>query len=147
RHIFSYAFGPQAEELPLGSVPRLRFHRVGTEPFRVLGQRVVPVPLLHAHFDVLGFRIDGVAYCTDVNKIPPSSRPLLEGLDVLILDALRERPHIGHFSLDEALGVIAELAPRRAYLTHMGHELEHGATSRRLPAGVELAYDGLQFDF
>jgi phosphoribosyl 1,2-cyclic phosphate phosphodiesterase len=97
--------------------------------------------------DVLGFRFDGVAYCTDVSLIPDTSWPLLEGLDVLVLDALRSRPHPGHFSLSQALDVIAELKPKQAYLTHMTHELEHEATNRRLPPGVELAYDGLSFAF
>src|SRR5437588_57514 len=81
------------------------------DPFTVLGERVTPVPLLHAHFNVLGFRIDDVAYCTDVNYIPNQSWPLLEGLDVLVLDALRPRPHPGHFSLSEALEVIDRLRP------------------------------------
>src|SRR6202043_1953857 len=105
------------------------------------GQRVVPIPLVHAHFSVLGFRIDDVAYCTDTNKIPPESWPLLEGLRVLVLDALRYKPHPGHFNVEEALDVISRLRSERAYLTHMGHELEHEATNRTLPKGVELAYD------
>lgn len=147
RQVFAYAFGPEAEAYPLGAVPRLTFHRVEREPFEVLGQRIVPVPLKHARQDVLGFRFDGVAYCTDVSLIPDTSWPLLEGLDVLVLDALRSRPHPGHFSLAQALDVIAQLKPRQAYLTHMTHELEHEATNRRLPPGVELAYDGLSFAF
>lgn len=88
-----------------------------------------------------------MAYCTDVNLIPPDSWRLLEGLKVLVLDALRPKPHPGHFGLGEALDVIRQLGPQRAYLTHMSHELEHEATNRSLPPGVELAYDGLQFEF
>jgi phosphoribosyl 1,2-cyclic phosphate phosphodiesterase len=147
RDTFSYAFGPEAERLPVGFVPRLAFHTITAAPFEVLGQRVTPIPLEHAHFKVFGFRIDDVAYCTDVNRIPEASWPLLGGLRVLVLDALRLRPHPGHFSLDEALQVIARVKPKQAYLTHMGHELEHEATNQRLPAGVELAYDGLSFTF
>jgi phosphoribosyl 1,2-cyclic phosphate phosphodiesterase len=147
REVFSYAFGPEAERLPVGFVPRLQFHTITAAPFEVLGQRVTPIPLEHAHFKVFGFRIDDIAYCTDVNRIPEGSWPLLEGLRVLVLDALRPRPHPGHFSVDEALEVIARVKPQQAYLTHMGHELEHEATNRRLPAGVELAYDGLSFTF
>jgi len=116
-------------------------------PFTVLGERVVPIPLIHAHFNVFGFRLDDVAYCTDVNKIPPESWPLLEGVRVLVLDALRFKPHPGHFCLEEALDVISRLGPERAYLTHMSHDLEHEATNRLLPKGVELAYDGLTFEF
>jgi phosphoribosyl 1,2-cyclic phosphate phosphodiesterase len=147
RETFSYAFKADTQQLPLGYVPRMVFHRINEGPFKVLDEEVVPVPLRHSHFDVLGFRIDDVAYCTDVNKIPDASWRLLEGLRVLVLDALRDRPHPAHFSLEEALTVIAELRPARAYLTHMGHELEHEATNRRLPSNVELAYDGLKFSF
>jgi phosphoribosyl 1,2-cyclic phosphate phosphodiesterase len=96
---------------------------------------------------VYGFRIGNVAYCTDVNKIPKESWPLLENLDVLVLDALRPKPHPGHFSLDEALEVIGRLQPKQAYFTHMSHELDHATTNRSLPANVALAYDGLSFAF
>jgi phosphoribosyl 1,2-cyclic phosphate phosphodiesterase len=146
RQTFAYAFGG-AEEAAEAYLPKLVFHTIATEPFAVLGERVVPVPLEHAEFDVLGFRIDDVAYCTDVSAIPEASWPLLGGLRVLVLDALRQKPHRAHFGLGQALEVIARLKPRRAYLTHMSHDLEHEATNRRLPPGVELAYDGLTFSF
>ena len=107
----------------------------------------MPVALEHAHFNVLGFRIDDVAYCTDVNEIPKESWPLLEGLRVLVLDALRFKPHPGHFSINEALEVIERLKPQRAYLTHMSHDVEHDEVNGQLPAGIELAYDGLKFEF
>lgn len=147
RTAFSYAFGPEAESLSAGFIPKLRFERIETEPFRVLGEVIVPIPLLHAHFDVLGFRIRDVAYCTDVSAIPRSSWSLLEGLEVLVLDALRFKPHPAHFSLDQALDVIDQFQPRQAYLTHMSHELDHEEVSRRLPSRVQLAYDGLSFPF
>lgn len=147
RVIFSYAFGPHAESLPQGFVPKLTFHRIEEEPFTVLGQRVVPIPLEHAQFSVLGFRFDDVAYCTDVNRIPQESWRLLEGVRILVLDALRHKPHPGHFSLSEALDAINRIGPERAYLTHMSHDLDHEATNRTLPRGVELAYDGLSFEF
>jgi phosphoribosyl 1,2-cyclic phosphate phosphodiesterase len=147
RASFSYAFGPEAATLPAGFIPKLVFRRITSDPFTVLGERVTPVPLLHAHFDVFGFRIDDVAYCTDVNKIPPGSWSRLEGLRVLILDALRPNPHPAHFGLNEALEVIERLRPQQAYLTHMSHEIDHETVSRELPPNVELAYDGLRFDF
>ncbi len=147
RQSFAYAFGPDVENLPRGFVPKLAFQTITDGPFTVLGERVVPIPLIHAHFNVFGFRLDDVAYCTDVNKIPPESWPLLEGVRVLVLDALRFKPHPGHFCLEEALDVISRLGPERAYLTHMSHDLEHEATNRLLPKGVELAYDGLTFEF
>src|ERR1700751_5489798 len=88
REAFSYAFAPSAEPMPAGYLPKLMFRRISEEPFPVLGQRIVPIPLIHAHFDVFGFRIDDVAYCTDVNKIPYDSWPRLEGERVLVIDAL-----------------------------------------------------------
>jgi len=147
REAFSYAFARDADLLPAGYVPKLSIQPISEEPFTVLGQRVVPIPLVHSRFNVFGFRIDDVAYCTDVNRIPDRSWPLLEGVRVLILDALRPKPHPGHLSIDEALAIIARLKPARAYLTHMGHEVDHETTNRQLPQGVELAYDGLQFEF
>src|SRR5262249_2286015 len=131
RQSFSYAFVPSAEELPAGMIPKLTFERITTEPFFVLGERVPPIPLIHAHFDVFGFRIGNVAYCTDVNQIPRPSWPLLEGLDVLVLDALRPKPHPAHFGLGEALDVIAKLEPKKAYLTHMSHEIDHETVNRQ----------------
>jgi phosphoribosyl 1,2-cyclic phosphate phosphodiesterase len=147
REAFAYAFTDEARTNSSLFVPKLTFHRITTDPFAVLGERVVPVPLLHGGFDVLGFRFDDVAYCTDVSGIPAGSWPRLEGLRVLVLDALRPHPHPGHFSIDQALEVIAKLKPRQAYLTHMTHEIDHETTNRRLPPGVELAYDGLSFQF
>src|SRR5262245_36877318 len=119
RQSFAYAFREGAEKLPPGWLPQLTFARVDGEAFRVLDQTVVPIALEHSHFHVLGFRIGDVAYCTDVSRIPRESWPKLEGLRVLVLDALRPQPHPAHFSLDEALGVIARLRPEQAYLTHI----------------------------
>jgi phosphoribosyl 1,2-cyclic phosphate phosphodiesterase len=147
RRVFSYAFQPETADLPAGFVPQLTFQHIDDKPFTVLGQRVTPIALNHAHFHVLGFRIGDVAYCTDVNRIPEKSWPLLQGLRVLVLDALRERPHPGHFSVEEALEVIRLVKPAKAYLTHMSHELDHETTNEYLPNHVRLAYDGLTFDF
>jgi phosphoribosyl 1,2-cyclic phosphate phosphodiesterase len=147
RRAFDYAFTDDAMELPRGVVPQLSFCRIGTEPFEVLGGIVRPMRLLHGRFEVLGFRFGNVAYCTDTNGIPEESWPCLLGLDVLILDCLRPRPHFSHFGLDEALAVVHRVAPKRTLLTHISHELEHEATSARLPPGVELAYDGLKVPF
>lgn len=147
RRAFAYAFSPDAESQPMGYLPKLTFRTIGTEAFTVLEELVTPIPLEHAHFDVLGFRIRDLAYCTDVSKIPKESMRRLEGLEVLVLDALRLRPHPAHFCLDQALEVIEQLRPGKAYLTHMSHDLDHEATSKLLPANVELAYDGLSFPF
>ena len=95
---------------------------------------------------ILGFRVGNLAYCTDVNRIPDQSWSLLEGVRVLVIDALRLKPHPGHFSVDEALEVIDRVKPERAYLTHMSHDLEHAATEAKLPSNVALAYDGLRIE-
>ena len=143
RRSFDYAFAADAPHYG-GGVPQLAFERIVAQPFAVLGQRAVPIRLAHGRFQVLGFRFGNVAYCTDTNLIPEVSRPLLEGLDVLILDALRPRPHATHFSLDQAIAVARQLRPKRTLFTHMSHELEHEATNATLPAGMELACDGLR---
>lgn len=148
RRAFTYAFGDEAKKLPLGSIPQIYFHPVSPGlPFTVLGESITPIALEHGRFHVLGFRIGNLAYCTDVNRIPEASWPLLRNLDVLILDALRHSPHPTHFSLNEALEVIAKVAPKAAYLTHTSHDLEHDKVSQRLPENVRLAYDGLQVPF
>jgi phosphoribosyl 1,2-cyclic phosphate phosphodiesterase len=127
-----------------GGVPQLEFIPIGQGSFSVLGQSIAPFRLWHGQFKVLGFRFGNIAYCTDTNKIPDESWPLLEGLDVLILDALRPRPHPTHFSLDEALEVVERVKPRRTLLTHISHEIEHAWALQNLPPGVEPAYDGLR---
>ena len=147
RTVFSYAFTPGAESPSVGYVPKLVFERIGIEPFKVLDQTVTPIPLRHAWFNVLGFRIGDIAYCTDVSLIPEPSWDLLKGLRVLVLDALRYKPHAAHFSINQALEVIGQLKPEQAYLTHMSHELEHETVNAQLPRGVELAYDGLKIEF
>jgi phosphoribosyl 1,2-cyclic phosphate phosphodiesterase len=142
RRQFSYVFTPTQAA---GGKPQLDLRIIDPidRPFEVAGDIVRPVPVLHGTLTVLGFRFDDVAYVTDTNQIPPSSLALLQDLDVLILDALRDSPHPTHFSLAEALAVVELLRPRRTYFTHICHELEHAATNRRLPPGVALAYDDL----
>jgi len=143
RKSFDYAFA--AEGAPhRGGIPLVELRRITTDPFDLLGAHVVPIRLLHGRWEVLGFRFGNVAYCTDTNKIPEESWPLLEGLDVLILDALRPKPHATHFGLDEAIAVAQRLQPKRTFFTHVSHELEHAATNAGLPADMELAYDGLR---
>jgi phosphoribosyl 1,2-cyclic phosphate phosphodiesterase len=143
RKSFDYAFKDEAPLYP-GGVPLLELRRITIEPFDLLGTRIVPIRLLHGRWDVLGFRFGNVAYCTDTNKIPEESWPLLEGLDVLILDALRLKPHATHFGLDEAVAVAQRLRAKKTFFTHLSHELEHAATNTILPEGMELAYDGLR---
>ena len=144
RGAFNYAFEPPPPEAHPGSIPQFELIRIGTAPFELLGFQIRPIRLLHGQLPVLGFRINNVAFCTDVSRIPEESWPQLEGLDVLVLDALRDEPHPTHFGVGQALDVIKRVKPRQAYLTHVSHKLEYEATNARLPANVQLAYDGLR---
>jgi phosphoribosyl 1,2-cyclic phosphate phosphodiesterase len=142
RQQFFYVF----VETPLaGGKPQLDLHEINPDgrTVDVLGVTVQPIPVLHGTLPVLGYRIGNVAYVTDTNYIPESSLALLADLDVLVLDALRHQPHPTHFSLAEALAVVERVRPKRTYFTHICHDLDHAATNRDLPAGVQLASDGL----
>lgn len=147
RSSFSYAFGSKTENLHAGAIPLLEFRRIGLDPFELLGERIQPIRLLHGRLPVLGFRIGNVAFCTDVSFIPPESWPLLEGLDVLVIDALRDEPHATHFGIPQAIAVAERVRPRQTYLTHVSHHLDYQATNARLPKGVELSYDGLRIPY
>ena len=139
RRAFGYIFSPAPAYG--GGVPKLVPFAIGG-PFTLGGREVVPVPLMHGPMPILGFRLGAFAYLTDCNEIPAGSWPMLDGVRTLVLDALRDRPHSTHFSVDEALAVVSRLRPERTYFTHIAHDLSHRATCARLPAGVELAYDG-----
>lgn len=144
RQAFDYAFTGREQTHP-GAVPQLEFHRITTEPFAVLGAELLPIRLVHGpRFRVLGFRIGNVAYCTDTNGIPDESWDRLRNLDVLILDALRPRPHVTHFSLPEAIAVAQRVGAAKTYFTHLSHELDYEATCASLPPHMSLAYDGLR---
>ena len=146
RRSFDYAFCDR-QQTHHGDVPQLVLRRITLGDFEVLGQRITPLRLKHGpRFDVLGFRIGNIAYCTDTNEIPPESLGLLEGLDVLILDALRHRPHVTHYSLGEAVAVAQQLRPKRTIFTHICHDLGHAATNAQLPEGMELGYDGMRIE-
>ena len=148
RQSFAYVFEEATAHLPAGWLPKLTFNRIDDRPFEVLGERLTPIPMRHGRFDVYGFRIGDVAYCTDVSHIPEASWPLLEGLNVLVLDALRPgKPHPSHFSLEQALEAIDRVKPRQAYLTHMSHNMDYDAIAPTLPHNVALAHDGLSFRF
>jgi phosphoribosyl 1,2-cyclic phosphate phosphodiesterase len=142
RRTFAYIFESKD---PGGGIPRIQlFPAAGA--FTLGRQEIVPVPVRHGSRIIYGYRMGGFAYLTDCNGIPDDSWALLEGLDTLVLDALRHRPHPSHFCLSEALEVAARLRPRQTWLTHICHDLPHAATSATLPPGVALAWDGLRID-
>lgn len=144
RHVFDYAFKPAYNDMK-ESVPQLSLHPI-EGPFELCGCQVAPLRVYHGRLPVLGFRFGAFAYVTDCNAIPPASLGQLRGLEVLVLDALRHKDHPTHFTVKQALEVVAELRPRQAFFTHIAHDLDHEETNALLPPGVELAYDGLSFD-
>jgi phosphoribosyl 1,2-cyclic phosphate phosphodiesterase len=139
--IFTYAFEPP--RVAGGGVPDLALHEI-TGPFSAAGVAVQPVPVFHGPQPILGFRIGRFAYLTDCNAIPESSMTLLAGLDVLVLDALRHRPHPTHFTVAEAVETAGRIGARATYFTHICHDLPHAETNAALPAGMALAFDGQQ---
>ena len=147
RRIFAYVFD---DKPTLSTVPSVTLNAIHDRPFELLGIPFVPVPLFHGDMKVLGFRFGRAAYLTDFSTMSDSSMALLEGLDELILDALRDIPHPMHQTVDSALALIEKLKPRRAWFTHIAHDLPHAETNERLAKmgfpHVQLAYDGLQFE-
>ncbi|MGA2096777.1 MAG: bifunctional riboflavin kinase/FAD synthetase [Candidatus Acidiferrum sp.] len=146
RRAFAYIF----DGLPkLSTIPSVNLIEV-KEPFELLGIPFVPIPLLHGDMEVLGFRFGRAAYLTDFSSLPDSSLPLLQGLDELIMDALRDIPHPMHQTVEQALALVQKLNPRRTWFTHIAHDLPHEQTNERLRnlghSNVYMAYDGLEIE-
>jgi phosphoribosyl 1,2-cyclic phosphate phosphodiesterase len=144
KRVFNYAFGAAIQKG--GGLPEVPVKEISTTPFDVLGLNVIPVPLLHGKMPILGFRIGGFAYLTDCNSIPTSSMELLKGLEVLVLDGLRHKPHPTHLSIGEAVALAKKIGARMTYLTHMNHDILHERDERHLPHDVRFGYDGLSFE-
>lgn len=140
-HTFHYVFENKASE---SSRPRLRPHIFQDEPIFPAGVEVLPVPVCHGKSTIYGFRFGDCAYFTDHSDIPAESMEKLHGLDVLFLDALRYNPHPTHSTIEQSLKTVETLKPRRAYFTHVSHDVLHEAVQSRLPANVYVAYDGLE---
>lgn len=138
KRVFSYIFN--GEEEP-GYRPRLSLHEIDA-PFPLFGRTVVPVPLKHGAGDALGYRVGPLAYLTDCSAVPAESMPLLDGLEVLVVDALRFTEHEKHFNIAGAIDLARKLQVPRTLLTHLGHDVDHESHSADLPPGIEFAYDG-----
>ncbi|HKQ88677.1 MAG TPA: MBL fold metallo-hydrolase [Candidatus Acidoferrales bacterium] len=142
REQFNYVF----REAPMGAtVPSVDVRQIDG-PIRFGGVEILPVPAMHGPTGVLGFRIRDAAYLTDFSSVPESSKALLTGLDDLVLSALRDAPHVMHSTVANSLALVEELKPKRAWFTHIAHDLGHEKTNSRLPEHVRLAYDGLSFE-
>jgi phosphoribosyl 1,2-cyclic phosphate phosphodiesterase len=145
--IFDYTFRKE-DRYPTSA--RVEMHRIDSAPgagFDLFGACFRRIPVTHGRQQITGYRFGSAAYLTDMSDIPPESIPLLQGLDVLILDALRRDPHSSHSHLGKSVAFVEQLKPRRAFFTHMSHDLDHAATEAILPPHIRLAYDGLQITF
>jgi len=145
--IFDYTFSPE-RRYPTSA--RVTLNRIPSTPgasIDLFGARFLRVPVTHGNDTVTGYRFGGAAYLTDLSDIPQESYPLLRDLDVLVLDALRRQPHPTHSTLSNSIALVERIRPRRAFFTHMSHDLDHDATNAILPPHIRLAYDGLQLTF
>ena len=141
RRIYDYTFSPKAT---YPNRPRVHIEPLGDRT-EVFGVDFIRVPVLHGDMEIAGFRFGRTAYLTDVSTIPESSFALLEGLDCVILSALRHKPHPSHATVEQAVSWAQRIGARQTWLTHIAHELGHEETNRVLPDGVAMAYDGLSF--
>jgi phosphoribosyl 1,2-cyclic phosphate phosphodiesterase len=145
--IFNYTFNPD-HKYPTRA--RVIMHRIPSIPgaeVELFGVKFRRVPVTHGRQTITGFRFGSAAYLTDLSDLDPESIPLLAGLDILILDALRREPHPTHSHLEKSIALVEQLAPRRAFFTHISHGLDHDATNATLPQHIRLAHDGLQLTF
>ncbi len=139
---FSYVFA----EYQYPGIPRMRLNTIPEFSFKFKGIEIIPIRVRHFHLEIYGFRIGDFAYITDANYIPEESKEKLIGVKWLVINALRKEKHISHFSLREAIDFIREISPRKAFITHISHQMGlHKKVSEELPAGISLAYDGLSF--
>jgi phosphoribosyl 1,2-cyclic phosphate phosphodiesterase len=141
RRIYDYTFSPNAT---YQNRPRVRIEPLGDRTC-VFGVEFIRVPVVHGTQEIAGFRFGRTAYLTDVSAIPESSFALLEGLDHVVLSALRYKPHPSHATVEQAIGWARRIGARKTWFTHIAHELGHAETDRALPEGIALAYDGLSF--
>jgi phosphoribosyl 1,2-cyclic phosphate phosphodiesterase len=140
---FRYVFDPDPDYTTL---PRVVLKEMNGS-IDLFGAHFEPLPLLHGKAQVHGFRFGAAAYLTDFSEIPPASMERLRGLDILFLDALRHRPHPTHSNVENSIKLVEQLQPRRAFFTHISHDLGHAETNASLPPHIRLAHDGLRLEF
>ncbi|HEV2112564.1 MAG TPA: MBL fold metallo-hydrolase [Terriglobales bacterium] len=141
--VFRYVFDPDPD---YDTLPRVELRSINGD-LEISGARFVPIKLMHGKAEIHGFRFGEAAYLTDFSDIPQESMEQLRGLDVLFLDALRHRPHPTHSNVENSLRLVEDLKPKRAFFTHISHDLGHAATNALLPPNVRLAHDGLKLRF
>lgn len=143
RQVFQYIFDDRAH---LTFVPQLDTYVLEGSELDLHGLPFQPIRVMHGKLPIFGYRFGNAAYLTDHSEIPPDAMEQLRDLDVLFLDALRHVPHPTHSTVEESVNNIRKLRPKRAFLTHISHDLGHAETESRLPNGIQLAYDGLEID-
>ncbi len=141
QRVFEYIFDGRKK---VTHVPRLDARSIDGSPIELFGLTFEPIPVVHGCQTIYGFRFGAAAYLTDHNEIPEESMARLTGLDVLFLDALRYKPHPTHSTVDRSIRTVEALKPKRAYFTHIGHDLGHERAESLLPPNIRLAYDGLE---
>ena len=146
RKAFDYVFNGGPKTHP-GATPSVDMHLIVDQPLQILGSEIIPIPMKHGpKFDVLGFRVGNVAYCTDVSEIPEASWSKLQGLDTLVLDALRPEPHVTHLSIEQAIDIAQRLGAKQTYFTHCACKVDYEKVNSELPQGIEVGYDGLEIE-
>lgn len=145
RHDFAYCFTePKYPGVPDIVLDEVEYYK----PVDVSGVEITPFPVMHAQMVVTAYRIGNFTYITDASSIPAESLEVIKGTEYLVVNALRkDPPHPAHFTLSQALDLIATIRPREAYITHISHNISHAATQQELPSGVHLAYDGMTLEF
>jgi phosphoribosyl 1,2-cyclic phosphate phosphodiesterase len=143
RRIFRYIFD---EDYKFGGLAQVELHLI-SGPVELFGARFDPVKVLHGDTEIIGYRFGEAAYLTDFSSIPEASFSQLTGLDVLFLDALRHKPHPTHSTVESSLKIVERVQPKRAFFTHICHDLPHQATNATLPPNVRLSYDGMKLEF
>lgn len=143
RTMFRYIFDA---DYKFGGLPQVELKPI-VGPLELFGATFRPIPVIHGETEILGFRAGDAAYLTDHSEIPEESLAKLQGLDILFLDALRHQPHPTHSTVDKSLSIVQRLQPKRAFFTHICHDLPHEATNASLPPNVRLSYDGMKLEF
>ena len=139
---FPYIFNPGDYK----GAPQINFHHLNKEAFELIGLKIIPLEVEHRNMKVFGFRIGDFTYITDANYISDSTMELIKGTKIMVINALRQKKHPSHYSLDEAVEIITQINPEQAYFTHLGHLIgTHDYINKQLPKGMELAWDGLGF--
>jgi phosphoribosyl 1,2-cyclic phosphate phosphodiesterase len=143
RHVFRYIFD---SDYKYGNLAQVEMHHI-EGPLELFGATFEPVPILHGDAEIFGFRFGEAAYLTDFSQIPDDSMKKLQNLDILFLDALRYKPHPTHSTVENSLRIVECLRPRRAFFTHICHDLPHEETNAKFPPHVRLSHDGLKLEF